>query len=77
MSEPPDALDPVGLCARCAHARQIHHPHGGAAYWRCGVSDADPKYPKYPRLPVVTCAGFEQSRSGPDSDYGSAESRDT
>lgn len=24
----------------------------------CGLSAEDPRFPKYPRLPVLACAGF-------------------
>ena len=30
-------------------------------FYRCGLSDIDPSFPKYPRLPVLECAGFEPS----------------
>ena len=49
----------VGLCLSCIHARAIKHPHGGDDYWRCGLSDTDKRFPKYPRLPVRECAGYE------------------
>lgn len=49
--------DAVGLCARCVHARQVPTPE--RVYWMCQRSLTDPRYPKYPRLPVLSCAGFE------------------
>ncbi len=48
----------VGLCATCAYARAVAHPHGGEPYWRCGKHDEDKTFPKYPRLPVVACNGY-------------------
>jgi hypothetical protein len=27
----------------------------------CGRSATDPRFPKYPRLPVVRCAGYEEA----------------
>ncbi len=48
----------VGLCRACIHARSIQHPRGGDAYWRCGLSDSDKRFPKYPRLPVLECPGY-------------------
>ncbi|GMV99856.1 MAG: hypothetical protein AMXMBFR84_09950 [Candidatus Hydrogenedentota bacterium] len=53
----------VGLCLSCRHARRIRHPHGGNDYWRCGLSDVDSRFPKYPRLPVSDCEGFERIES--------------
>lgn len=56
----PCTPDPrVGLCSVCAHARPVNHPRGGMAYWRCGRAECEPRFPKYPRLPVRACAGFE------------------
>ncbi|GMV93685.1 MAG: hypothetical protein AMXMBFR82_34630 [Candidatus Hydrogenedentota bacterium] len=55
----PAKSDPrVGLCLTCVHGRAITHPHGGDPYWRCGLSDADKRFPKYPRLPVLHCIGY-------------------
>lgn len=50
-----------GLCRDCLHSRRLAHPHGGYPYWRCGMSDRDKGYAKYPRLPVRECAGFVHS----------------
>lgn len=47
----------VGLCAECRHARTVPHPRGGPPYWLCALAATDPRYAKYPRLPVRLCAG--------------------
>ncbi|HEY6378220.1 MAG TPA: leucyl/phenylalanyl-tRNA--protein transferase [Candidatus Dormibacteraeota bacterium] len=49
----------VGLCSGCVHARQV----AGARtqFWRCGLADTDPGFVRYPRLPVVDCAGYQPS----------------
>lgn len=47
----------VGLCARCRHARLVPTPR--ATYWLCRLSEVDPRFERYPRLPVLRCAGFE------------------
>lgn len=53
-------FDPaVGLCSVCVHARRIPHPRGGVTYWRCALAEVDPRFPKYPPLPVRACDGFE------------------
>ncbi len=31
----------------------------GATFYRCALSDTDPRFPRYPRLPVLECAGYE------------------
>lgn len=49
----------VGLCATCVHARQIASDRG-AIFWLCGLSATDPRFPKYPRLPVLACEGYQK-----------------
>ena len=52
-------LDAVGLCAVCRHARLITTARG-SVFLLCGRSATEPAYPRYPRLPVLRCAGFER-----------------
>jgi hypothetical protein len=47
-----------GLCARCRFARTRDSARG-SRFWRCGRSDFDAAFPRYPPLPVWRCAGFE------------------
>lgn len=48
----------VGLCATCVHAQRIDT--GRSVFLLCGRSKAEPeRFPRYPRLPVLRCAGFE------------------
>ena len=47
----------VGLCATCRHARRVPTPR--ATYWLCGRAATDPRFEKYPRLPVLSCPGYE------------------
>jgi hypothetical protein len=54
---PPNA----GLCARCAHLRLVGAA-GRSVFVQCGRSRGDPTFPRYPRLPVVSCPGFEPSK---------------
>jgi uncharacterized protein len=49
----------AGLCAVCRHARRIRSDRG-SVFILCGLSSADPRFPKYPRLPVLSCDGFRQ-----------------
>jgi hypothetical protein len=55
----------VGLCAACAHGRAVVSGRG-STFWLCQLSASDPRFAKYPRLPVLRCAGFE-----PRGDQGS------
>ncbi len=51
-------IDASGLCAGCAHARVITSAKG-ASFVLCGLSRTDERFPRYPRLPVLSCGGFE------------------
>ena len=56
--------DKVGLCADCRHARLVESDRG-SVFWRCELSVSDPSFPKYPRLPVRECRGYEvENRAG-------------
>jgi hypothetical protein len=48
----------VGLCADCAHARIVENGRG-SRFYLCELSNVDARFPKYPRLPVVACSGWE------------------
>lgn len=50
----------LGLCATCRWARRVESARG-SNFLRCARSDLDAAYPRYPRLPVHACAGFEAS----------------
>jgi len=47
----------VGLCATCVHARRIRSDRG-AVFYLCALAATDPRFPKYPTLPVVACSGY-------------------
>ncbi|HUE96414.1 MAG TPA: hypothetical protein VMN39_07120 [Longimicrobiaceae bacterium] len=49
-------IDP-GLCGTCTHARTIVSGRG-ADFFLCRLSATDPRFPRYPRLPVVGCRGW-------------------
>ena len=50
----------VGLCGVCQHARQVPSAKG-STFWLCNWSTRDDRFPKYPRLPVVSCPAFSVS----------------
>lgn len=53
--------DPTaGLCATCRWMRTVTNRRG-SVFYRCGRADDDPRFPKYPPLPVLTCPGYEPS----------------
>jgi hypothetical protein len=49
-----------GLCGACANARVIESGKG-SRFYLCKLSSVDPRFPKYPRLPVLECAGFTKA----------------
>jgi len=52
VKPPPDA----GLCGSCAHARVVTGAR--STFVRCGLSETDPRFPRYPPLPVLRCDGY-------------------
>jgi hypothetical protein len=53
-----------GLCATCRHGRRIDTARG-STFWLCRRSATDPRYPRYPALPVQACPGFEPDSGSP------------
>ena len=51
----------VGLCADCQHMRLIQSDHG-STFYMCLKSLTDSSFPKYPRLPILQCTGFEEKQ---------------
>lgn len=49
---------PAGLCNRCRHQRLVPNRRG-SVFSLCERSREDERFPRYPRLPVLDCAGFE------------------
>jgi hypothetical protein len=49
----------AGLCDSCRHQKLIRNTRG-STFSMCERSKTDKHYPKYPRLPVVECAGWER-----------------
>jgi hypothetical protein len=49
----------AGLCADCVNSRRIESDRG-SMFFLCELSNADPRFPKYPRLPVLACSGYRR-----------------
>jgi hypothetical protein len=49
----------AGLCADCVHARHIESDRN-SVFLLCNLSLTDARFPKYPRLPVLSCDGYEK-----------------
>ena len=52
-------VPPAGLCDSCRHQRVVGNTRG-SSFSMCERSKQEPAYPKYPRLPVRECDGFEE-----------------
>ncbi len=50
---------PNGLCDSCVHQRVVRNTRG-SSFSLCERSRTDPDYPKYPRVPVLSCPGHER-----------------
>jgi len=65
----------AGLCDTCAHQRIVRNTRG-SSFSLCERSRTDDRYPRYPRLPVTRCPGYErrhppvQPRSPESGDAG-------
>jgi hypothetical protein len=62
MSSAPTASRPqpaAGLCDSCAFQRVVPNTRG-SVFSLCNRSREDPAYPRYPRLPVLDCPGYER-----------------
>src|ERR1700716_2584825 len=58
----------AGLCTNCRHARRVQSGRG-SGFVRGWPALSDARFEKYPRLPVLACAGYE----GRDDPSASAE----
>jgi hypothetical protein len=58
------APPPNGLCDRCRHQRLVPNTRG-SVFSLCERSRTDPAYPRYPRVPVLSCPGFEPEAAPP------------
>ncbi|MCE9627687.1 MAG: hypothetical protein K8R56_07215 [Candidatus Eisenbacteria bacterium] len=59
----PQVPSTAGLCATCAHARAVVTPR--SRFLLCEKSREDAQFARYPRLPVIACAGYEPRAQGP------------
>ena len=50
----------VGLCAACQHVKVIKSAKG-SFFILCRLAQTDPRFEKYPPLPVLRCLGFKQA----------------
>jgi len=48
----------IGLCATCCHVEMIASARG-STFYLCRLSLTDPRFSKYPTLPVLACEGYQ------------------
>jgi hypothetical protein len=53
---PPES---IGLCLDCRWRRRVRSGRGSVFFY-CRRADDDPSFPRYPRLPVTACRGYER-----------------
>ena len=47
----------AGLCDTCKHQKLVRNTRG-SVFSMCGRAKFDPRFAKYPRLPVRECPGY-------------------
>ncbi|HEY1522636.1 MAG TPA: hypothetical protein VGF70_06450 [Solirubrobacteraceae bacterium] len=58
--ERPDLPAGAGLCDSCAHQQVVRNTRG-SVFSLCRRSRTEPdRFPRYPRVPVLRCEGWEQ-----------------
>lgn len=60
-------MDPVearvGLCATCRFSRVV--PGARSMFYLCERSLTDPRFRRYPPLPVIACSGYDRAAEDP------------
>ena len=70
----PEEVRKAGLCASCRRVKRVGNRRG-SSFFLCTRSYDDDRYPRYPRLPVLRCAGYEpvpERGSGGSEEAGDA-----
>ena len=62
--------DPAaGLCDTCRNVRLITSDRG-SVFYLCKLAATDERFPKYPRLPVVECEGYQEKTQDDEQSVG-------
>ena len=63
---------PPGLCDSCRHQQLVPNTRG-SVFSLCRRSRDEPeRFPRYPRLPVLQCRGYQRRAAG-DAEAGESE----
>lgn len=57
--------DEIGLCRNCQNVRRVK-TNRGTVFYLCRLSETYPRFPQYPRLPVLACEGYVPAAGGHD-----------
>ena len=57
MDAPRIYTPPAGLCESCRNVKVVE-TRKGSRFYLCTLSEVDPRFPKYPRIPVLQCIGY-------------------
>ena len=63
---PGNVLTPIGLCLTCRHVRVVQNAHS-STFYLCRRAEDDARFARYPRLPVLRCAGYEPAEESEDA----------
>ena len=58
-----------GLCGTCRWARSVTNRRG-SVFFRCLRAETDPRFVRYPSLPVRRCVGYEPQTTAQDVKQG-------
>jgi hypothetical protein len=61
--------DSVGLCLSCRWM-QVVTTRRGSIFYRCRRADTDPRFARYPALPMLQCVGYEEGRPEHETERG-------
>ena len=61
-SEAAFSRETAGLCMDCTNMRRVESSRG-SVFVLCELSRHDPRFLKYPRLPVLACEGYRPQTS--------------
>ncbi len=65
MTSTTSQTERVGLCLTCQHVRPVRTDRG-SVFYLCQRAATDPRFPKYPCLPVLECRGYEEKDEPPE-----------
>lgn len=52
----------AGLCERCRHVEVVRSSRG-STFYLCRLSFTDPRFARYPAIPVLACGGFRDNEN--------------